>query len=419
MSVAIGELIAHEIGGGWGQRAPSDDEYESAAVIRGTDLPRVALGDTGTVPRRFHRPSALTSRLLRPNDIVFEVSGGSKDQPVGRALLISRRVLDALDDRAICASFCKLVRIDEHLAEPSFIYRRLQAAYADGTLGAYHVQSTGITNFKWKPFLADFEVDLPDRAIQQRVGAILGAIDDLIENNRRRIALLERMAQAIYREWFVRFRYPGHEVDELVDSPFGPIPGGWETSDVGSETLNFDRLRKPLSRRERSERPGGFPYYGAARIIDSIDNYLFDGDYLLVAEDGSIVTEASFPILQRVRGQFWVSNHAHVLQGAGRVTTTFLELALEEYPIMGHVTGAAQPKVTQANLNRIRLLVPTPNVMTAFSDAVEPVVDEQFVLAAACAVLEQTRDALLPKLVTGSIDVSELDLDALLEEPAA
>jgi len=226
------------------------------------------------------------------------------------------------------------------------------------------------------------------------------------------------MAQAIYREWFVHFRYLGYEDDTLVDSALGPIPDGWVASEVGNETLNFDRLRKPLSRRERSDRPGPFPYYGAARVIDSIDGYLFDGDYLLVAEDGSVVTSDGFPILQRVRGQFWVSNHAHVLQGTGRVTTTFLELMLRRYPIVGHVTGAAQPKVTQANLNRIPTLVPTPDVMTAFSNLVEPIIDIRMILGEVACLLEKTRDSLLQKLVAGEIDVSDLDLNALEESNA-
>ncbi|HZS59847.1 MAG TPA: restriction endonuclease subunit S, partial [Gemmatimonadaceae bacterium] len=95
---------------------------------------------------------------------------------------------------------------------------------------------------------------LPELDEQRRIAAILDALDDLIENNRQRIALLEQMAQAIYREWFVHFRYLGYEDDTLVDSALGPIPDGWVASEVGNETLNFDRLRKPLSRRERSDR---------------------------------------------------------------------------------------------------------------------------------------------------------------------
>lgn len=140
---------------------------------------------------------------------------------------------------------------------------------------------------------------------------------------------------------------------------------------------------------------------------------------MLVAEDGSVITAEGFPILQRVRGQFWVSNHPHVLQGSGLVTTAFLQLVLAEHPIDGHVTGAAQPKVTQANLNRIPLRCPTPDVMLRFTDTVQPAVDERFALEDSVAALRRIRDLLLPKLVTGQIDISRLDLDVLLADEAA
>src|SRR5699024_1192353 len=127
--------------------------------------------------------------------------GGSKGQPVGRALQITERLLSSFDNDVMCASFCKLIRVDPAIADPGFVFRVLQAAYADGKLDAYQVQSTGITNFKWKPFLKHFDVDLPDRDVQERVAAALDVFDDLIENNRRRVEVLEEMARAIYREW--------------------------------------------------------------------------------------------------------------------------------------------------------------------------------------------------------------------------
>ena len=79
----------------------------------------------------------------------------------------------------------------------------------------------------------DFPIDLPDIESQRRIADVLAAIDDLIENNRRRVELLEEMGRAIYREWFVRFRYPGHEDGQLVDSPHGPVPEGWDASTLG------------------------------------------------------------------------------------------------------------------------------------------------------------------------------------------
>jgi type I restriction enzyme, S subunit len=256
---------------------------------------------------------------------------------------------------------------------------------------------------------------VPRYEVQVQIGTMLRSLDDLIENNRRRVEVLEQMAQAIYREWFVRFRYPGHEDTALVDSALGPIPEGWAVKTIGELSINHDRLRKPLAGAIRAQRTGSFPYYGAAKLIDWIDGWIFDGEFLLFAEDGTVQTSDGFPVLQLVEGKFWA--HTHILQGKN-VSTRFLFLASGFQPIVAFVTGAAQPKVTQANLNRLPLVVgPTP-VMEAFDEVVDPIFDEWNLVKAVIPRLEGIRDLLLPKLVTGQIDVSDLDLDAAVESVA-
>ena len=111
----------------------------------------------------------------------------------------------------------------------------------------------------------------------------------------------------------------------MVESPLGPIPNGWELRSFGEISLNFDRRRKPLSGRVRSTMQGEYPYYGAAKVLDHINDYLFDGRYLLVGED-SVVTEDGKPVLQLVTGKFWVNNHTHVVQGKVPISTNFLYL---------------------------------------------------------------------------------------------
>jgi type I restriction enzyme S subunit len=257
---------------------------------------------------------------------------------------------------------------------------------------------------------------IPLRA-QMIISGVLGAIDDLIDNCRRRVELLEQMAKAIYREWFVCFRYPGYEATVMVDSSLGSIPEGWNIKTVGELSTNFDRLRKPLSRVDRDERPGPFPYYGAAKLIDWIDDWIFDGEYLLFAEDGTVQTPDGFPVLQLVDRKFWANNHTHILQGLD-VSTRFLFLASAGHSIAGYVTGAAQPKITQANLNRIPLIVGPPAVHGAFDEVIDPIFDAWNTVQALIAPLHAIRDLLLPKLVTGQIDISKLDLDALMDSVA-
>lgn len=187
------EVLKDHIGGGWGTEQEEPGSEEPGYVIRGTDIPRVAQSDVTTVPFRFHRESNLQARKLRPGDIVFEVSGGSKGQPVGRSLLVRQSLLDEFDAPTICASFCKLVRVNPTLAEPSILIRLLQDAYTTGQLDSYQVQSTGITNFRWKPFLEHFKVALPPEQLQKELVQSFERLDELIANCGRRIGALTQI----------------------------------------------------------------------------------------------------------------------------------------------------------------------------------------------------------------------------------
>ena len=139
--------------------------------------------------------------------------------------------------------------------------------------------------------LKEVEVAVADLPTQRKIASILSTYDDLIENNTRRIKILEDMAATIYRQWFVEFRFPGHENVPMVESELGSIPHGWKVKSFGEVSHNFDRQRKPLSGMARSTLQGEYPYYGAAKILDHINDYLFDGRHLLIAEDGSVITE--------------------------------------------------------------------------------------------------------------------------------
>lgn len=259
--------------------------------------------------------------------------------------------------------------------------------------------------------LTSFPIPLPPLPAQRKIAAILSAYDDLIENNTRRIKILEDMAQTLYREWFVHFLFPGHADVPMVESPLGPIPEGWKVKNFGEVSLNFDRQRKPLSGKARSTMQGEYPYYGAAKVLDHINDYLFDGRYLLIGEDGSVVTEHGKPVLQLVTGKFWVNNHTHVVQGKAPISTNFLYLFMSNVVISGYVTGTAQPKINQQNLNRIPVISPPQSVLEKFNQMIEPNFNNIVALNLKNVNLQQTRDLLLPKLISGEIDVSELDIE--------
>jgi type I restriction enzyme S subunit len=134
------------------------------------------------------------------------------------------------------------------------------------------------------------------------------------------------------------------------------MDGDWERVALGEVAINHDALRVPV--KESDRKPGKYPYYGASGIVDYVDGYLFDGEYLLVAEDGENLRTRQTPIAFIAKGQFWVNNHAHILQGSSKALTRFLHYALVLADVQPFLTGAVMPKLTQANLHRIPLILP-------------------------------------------------------------
>ena len=124
---------------------------------------------------------------------------------------------------------------------------------------------------------------------------------------------------------------------------------------LGDLIVNFDRKRVPLSSRERAKRQGIYPYYGATSIMDYVDDYLFDGKYILLGEDGTVIDGKGNPILQIAEGKFWCNNHAHILQNTELVTFDYLYYLLKNTNVTSIVTGAVQPKISQTNLNSLEV----------------------------------------------------------------
>ena len=253
--------------------------------------------------------------------------------------------------------------------------------------------------------IAEVKVSVPPLPVQRRIAGILSAYDELMENSQRRIRILEAMARALYREWFVNFRFPGHEKIPLVASPLGDIPKGWEVKTLDLIAENFDRLRKPLSKMQRAEMQSEYPYYGAAKVFDFVNDFIFDGEYLLMAEDGSVITTERAPVLQLVNEKFWPNNHTHVLRGKQSFSTHFLYLGLSEVDISPYITGAAQPKITQENMNRIPFFCGPEKLHQEFNSLVEPMIRQSQILQRQIQNLRRTRDLLLPRLMSGQQDL--------------
>lgn len=284
-------------------------------------------------------------------------------------------------------------------ADPQFVYYAVANISDALRNAAFHSTAVPILN---KSQFASFKILIPkDIAEQRSISEILFNLDAMIELNHQMKKTLEAMAQVLFRRWFVDFEFPGYEKTEFVDG----LPEGWRKGNLEEIIKNFDSKRIPLSSQERNLRKGEYPYYGAASLMDYVDDYIFEGVYILMGEDGTVVTDKGYPVLQYVWDKFWVNNHAHVMQGKEGMPTEYVLLQLQQTNIQHIVTGAVQPKINQGNMNKLPVIIPDSKIMKRFSEAICPIYDKFRCNSDEIKNLSQIRDFLLPKLMSGSVRV--------------
>ena len=200
--IQMQDVFDYYVGGGWGEENMSNDFSEEASVIRGADFPKVCQYDISTCPRRFHKKSNYRSRQLEDGDIVMEISGGTSEQPVGRTILVTQSLIDRFDNgKVICASFCKLIRLRKNVISPFFFYYWMKFLYDTRIINRFQLQSTGIINFKFEPFLRKGDVMLPPtnvmNSFESHVVPIHKEMNKLAQQNqlltRQRDLLLPRL----------------------------------------------------------------------------------------------------------------------------------------------------------------------------------------------------------------------------------
>ena len=271
-----------------------------------------------------------------------------------------------------------------------------------------------------------WQIPLPSILEQQAIACILGALDDKIELNRRMNRTLEEMARALFKSWFVDFEPvrckaagqspPGLAPDiaalfpdSFEDSELGEIPKGWKLGTVGDIIEIHDSKRIPLSSRERQKRKGPYPYYGAAGIVDYVNDYLFDGIYVLIGEDGTVVTSSGNPVVQYVWGKFWVNNHAHVIKAKEPITDEQLLIMLQQIDVRPFITGAVQPKLSQTNMKTMPIVLSSDKLNQEFGRMIKPLYEKLRIIQGEIGTLAILRDTLLPKLISGEIRVPDAE----------
>lgn len=353
-----------------------------------------------------------SAKLLPPDTVLMAMYGANVGQ-------LGWLGIEATVNQAICAMVA-----NPEVADSRFLYYALAAARPTLIAKAHGAAQQNLSQQLIKPFA----LTVPDLGIQQQIGDVLRSIDDLIENNRRRVAVLEEMARAIYREWFVKFRYPGHEDVPLVDSTLGPIPEGWEVRPLAAIAKVNQSSRKP--------RPDEvFRYLDIAALaerevgeLDTVEGVDAPGRARRVLKPGDTVWATVRPnrrahALVVAPGEDWIASTGLAVLSPTIVSSAFLFEATSTTTfsdwLIGRATGSAYPAVRAVDFEEATVAVPNASIDAAFAEKVAPMHELSWKLRAECSALAGLRDLLLPKLVTGQIDVSSLDLDALVEERVA
>lgn len=299
-----------------------------------------------------------------------------------------------------------VVEADNGMTDTQFVYYLLLDAGLNRHAGG--AAQPLLTQSRLKPL----EFHLPPLPTQQRIAAILSAYDDLIENNTRRIAILEEMARRLYEEWFVHFRFPGHEAAEFD----GDLPKGWRMVTLADVASVNPEAIKPKSAPERIR------YIDIASVspgrIDAVQELPFSdapGRARRIVRDGDVIwscvrpNRRSFALVLDPADDTVASTGFAVLR-AGSVPFSYLYCATTSDAFVdyltNHATGSAYPAVKQSDFERAELVLPDVSLVTGFDQAAHPMLRLCDTLHRKNANLRAQRDLLLPKLVSGEIDVS-------------
>ena len=271
---------------------------------------------------------------------------------------ITIALLDSDDEAIISQAYTVFEIVNQEQLLPEYLMMWFRRPEFD-RYARFHSHGSAREVFDWDE-LCEVQLPVPSIVRQREIVAEYETLMLRVRLNEQMIARLEETAQALYRKMFV----DGIDKENL--------PEGWRWGKLGEVANCLDYKRRPLSEDERKPIKGIYPYYGAMSLVDHINKYIFDGTYLLFSEDGAnVIDEFGHPALQYLWGKFWVNNHAHVLQGNDMVSTEYLFLALKGVNATHLVTGAAQPKINQENMNSIQLVVPPKKRMEEFNQNVE------------------------------------------------
>lgn len=284
-------------------------------------------------------------------------------------------------------------RSKDGVTDEEFVYYLLKQQYIRNLAANSMTGASGRQRADLK-FIKRIKIQLPNLDVQHCIASILSTYDTLIENNNKRIRLLEKMAENLYKEWFVRFRFPGHENVEMENG----LPKGWKVKKYEDEFnvkygkgLPIDKLTKD-----------GFPVFGSNGQIGYYTSYMYETPQILISCRGasSGVVNISLP-------KSFITNNSLICEMTNETESVFeyLKYCFLNTNLVQYQTGSAQPQITINNIVKLKLLIPSTDVQIKFADKVRTLDKEVGNLQHQNSLLARQRDLLLPRLMSGKLEV--------------
>lgn len=322
-------------------------EHSSKAVLRSNNIDLIShqlnFDEIKYIREDFVIPQ---DKLVKKDSIFICMSNGSM-QHLGKVAYIDKEYNFAF------GGFMGLVVPKENVNAKYVYYSML----ADNFLSTIMKEGKGanINNLRFSD-VENYLIPIPPLSIQRSIVAELDLLHSVISKKKEQLRELDNLAQSLFYQMFG---------DPITN------PMGWEIKKLGEVAENCDYMRKPITASDRI--PGNIPYYGASGIVDYVRDYIFDGDYLLVSEDGANLLARSTPIAFSISGKNWVNNHAHVLKFQESSTQLYVQTLINLIDISDIVTGAVQPKLNQAQLNKFPLPLPPLSLQQSFAAKVSTI----------------------------------------------
>lgn len=379
-------------------------------IIDGANLKGVIVTDNITKFVPENKARSLSRSIAKRHDVIVTISG-----TLGQVAYIPE---DSKYEEYLCSQRQFRVTFDETLVDVEYLVYYLHTTEGQKKILSFAnyvgvpALSQPLPNFK------NIEVTFPDVEIQHQVVKAIKMFDSKISLNNAISAELEALAKTLYDYWFVQFDFPD-ENGKPYKSSGGKmvwngelkreIPEEWAVTTVGDITICHDSRRIPVANGDRKKMMGDIPYYGATGIMGYVNKAIFDGDYVLMAEDGSVMDESGHPIIQRISGPCWVNNHAHVLEPTNGFSCRLLMMILGGIPVVQIKTGSIQMKINQENMNSYKIIDIPKHLIDRINEILNPIDKKLLNYRHENNLLANLRDYLLPLLMNGQVIVDGKD----------